>query len=98
MAREADVRFVFLPVRESFQTARAWAKAQKLQLPLFDAGEQEFTLADGAKVPDRQIAGKFPTTYVLDKHGIVVFAHVGDASRWNEYAPFLKDVVLRSGK
>jgi hypothetical protein len=55
-------------------------------------------LADGTKVPDRQIAGKFPTTYVLDKHGIVVFSHIGDASRWHEYAPFLRDAALRSGK
>lgn len=98
MEKERDVRFVFLPVRESFRTAKDWLKGQRLQLPLFDAGEKEFTLADGSKLPDRNIAGKFPTTYVLDKHGIVVFSHVGDASRWMEYAPFLRDVQLRSGK
>jgi thiol-disulfide isomerase/thioredoxin len=98
MAKETEIRFLFLPVRESFQTARDWAKAQKLQLPLFDAGEKEFMLADGTKVPDRQIAGKFPTTYVLDKHGLVVFSHIGDASRWDEYAPFLRDAMQRSGK
>ncbi len=98
MEKTRDVRFLFMPVRESFQTARDWATAQKLRLPLFDAGEKEFALADGTKLPDRQVAGKFPTTYVLDKHGIVVFAHVGDASRWGEYAPFLQDAMLRSGK
>lgn len=98
MAAERDIRFVFMPVRESFAVAREWAKSQKLQLPIFDGGEKGFALSDGAKLPDRQIAGKFPTTYVLDRHGIVVFAHVGDASRWREYAPFLKDAALRSGK
>lgn len=98
MEKERDIRFVFLPVRESFRTAKDWMAGQKLQLPLFDAGEKEFTLADGTKLPDRNIAGKFPTTYVLDRHGVVVFSHVGDASRWMEYAPFLKDAVSRSGK
>lgn len=103
MAPEHDIRFLFLPVREPFAVARDWARAQKLDLSLFNSGvegkgEQAFTLADGTKLPDRQVAGKFPTTYVLDKHGIVIFAHVGDASRWTEYAPFLQDARLHSGK
>ena len=103
MAKAGDIRFVFLPVRETFQVAREWATSQKLQLPLFDSGitgsgENVFQLADGSKLPDRQIAGKFPTTYVIDKHGLVVFAHFGDASRWGEYAEFLKDVAGRSGR
>lgn len=99
LASERDIRFVFLPVREPFHTARAWLKAQGLDdLPLFDAGEKAFALADGRLLPDRQVAGMFPTTYVLDRHGLVVFSHLGDASRWEEYAPFLRDVVKRSGK
>jgi thiol-disulfide isomerase/thioredoxin len=98
MAKERDIRFVFLPVREPFKVARDWAQGQKLQLPLFDGGEKEFILASGERLPDRQVAGKFPTTYVLDKHGLVIFAHVGDASRWTEYAPFLKDAAGRSGR
>jgi thiol-disulfide isomerase/thioredoxin len=99
MERERDVRFVFLPVREPFAVARDWARGQGLRLPLFDSGGGEhFMLANGERLPDRQVAGKFPTTYVLDKHGLVVFAHVGDASRWGEYAPFLKDAAARSGK
>jgi len=35
---------------------------------------------------------------VLDKHGLVIFAHAGDASRWTEYAPFLQDAAQRSGR
>jgi thiol-disulfide isomerase/thioredoxin len=98
MAPARDIRFVFLPVREPFEVARAWAQTQKFQLPLFDAGEKEFTLASGERLPDRQVAGKFPTTYVLDKHGLVIFSHVGDAVRWLEYAPFLADAARRSGR
>lgn len=103
MEKDRDVGFVFLPVREPFKTASDWAQAQQLRLPLYDSGvdgrgENAFVLTDGTKLPDRQVAGKFPTTYVLDKRGIVIFAHVGDASRWSEYAPFLKDAAARSGK
>jgi len=99
MARQRGVRFVFLPVREPFAAARDWARSQQLDLPLHDAGGGEtFALADGTTLPDRRVAGKFPTTYVLDKRGIVVFSHVGDASRWEEYAPFLRDVAARSGR
>lgn len=103
MEKATDIRFVFLPVREPFETARQWAQGQKLNLPLFDGGvdgkgDHAFALADGSRLPDRQVAGKFPTTYVLDKHGLVIFAHIGDASRWTEYAPFLRDAAARSGK
>jgi thiol-disulfide isomerase/thioredoxin len=101
-AGHREVRFIFLPVREPFAVARAWAQDHKLALPLADSGvtdsgEPAFVLADGSRLPDRQVAGKFPTTYVLDKRGVVVFSHVGDASRWPDYAPFLRDVVARSG-
>lgn len=103
MEQAHDVSFVFLPVREPFKAAKEWAQAQHLLLPLYDSGvdgrgENAFLLADGSKLPDRHVAGKFPTTYVLDRRGIVIFAHVGDASRWPEYAPFLKDAAARSGK
>lgn len=103
MEKPGAVRFAFLPVREAFSTARDWAQAQQLRLPLYDSGvdgsgKNTFTLADGTQLPDRQIASKFPTTYVLDKHGVVIFVHVGDVSRWTEYAPFLQDAVKRSGK
>lgn len=103
LAGERDIRFVFLPVREPFKTAGDWATARKLHLALFDSGvdgqgDKSFTLADGARLPDRQVAGKFPSTYVLDKHGLVVFAQIGAASRWAEYAPFLRDVAAHSGK
>jgi thiol-disulfide isomerase/thioredoxin len=103
MEQRDDIRFVFLPVREPFAAARDWAQTQKLRLPLFDSGNDGkgahvFALADGARLPDRQVAGRFPTTYVLDRHGIVVFSHVGDASRWVEYAPFLRDAARFSGK
>ena len=56
------------------------------------------TLANGKQIRDRELARVFPTTYVLDKHGMVVFSHVGPVSGWLQYLPFLRDVAAKSGK
>lgn len=98
-----DVVFVLLQVRERFDTSRRWAKAQGIGLPLYDsgsAGEDDKTLplAGGGRVTDRALARFFPTTYVLDKRGLVLFSHVGPVPRWDEYAPFLRDAAERSGR
>lgn len=99
----ADIAFVLLPVRESAAEAGQWLESQKLDLPLYDSGlknsEDEFLkLAGGGKIRDRDIARVFPTTYVLDRHGIVVFSHAGPIEDWRQYAPLLRDVAARSGK
>lgn len=99
----ADVAFVLLQVRENGAAARQWLTAQHLDLPLYDSGvksgEDEFLkLAGGGRIKDRDIAAVFPTTYVLDKHGVVVFSHTGPISDWRQYAPFLRDVAAGSGK
>jgi len=74
-----------------------------LNLPLFDSGVKgkgadTLTLADGKKIRDRDIAPAFPTTYILDKHGIVVFSNIGPVSHWSQYLPLLRDVAARSGR
>lgn len=99
----ADIQVVLLQAREDFATARQWAQQQRLNLPLYDSGVKEMasdtlTLADGKLIRDRFVAVAFPTTYVLDKHGIVVFSHVGPVTGWSQYLPLLRDVAARSGK
>lgn len=98
-----DVTFVLLPVRESVADARRWADKKRISMPIYFGGEStveagEFPLADGGVMPDRKLAKAFPTTFVLDKHGVVVFSHMGPIDRWQEYAPFLKDVAAKSGQ
>jgi thiol-disulfide isomerase/thioredoxin len=98
-----DIAFILLPVRENIAASKQWLASQRLELPLFDAGakssEDEFLkLADGGKIKDRAVANVFPTTYVLDRHGIVVFSHAGPISDWPQYAPFLRDAAAKSGK
>lgn len=103
LASRRDIAFVLLQVREPIATARRWAHQQGLYMPLADSGalgdtDEFLLLADGNRLRDREIARKFPTTYVLDKHGIVLFTHVGPIPRWEEYEDFLLDAANRSGR
>lgn len=103
MRHHGDIRFAFLQVREDYASARACADGITKGLPIYDSGagqdgDGQLRLADGSRISDRTIAMAFPTTYVIDKHGLVVFSHVGPVSGWDQYAPFLRDVAARSGK
>ncbi len=98
-----DVAFVLLQVREPIAVARRWAQAQKLRLPLSDSGttgedDAWLRLAGGRRVPDRELAKNFPTTFILDRHGLVVFAQVGPVPDWPAYREVLLDVAARSGR
>ena len=102
LAESGDFEFVLLQVRESYATTRKWMDEQGFSLPQYDsgvpgAGDDELRLADGSPIRDRILARAFPTTYVLDRRGIVVFRRVGPALRWREYVPLLEDVAARSG-
>jgi thiol-disulfide isomerase/thioredoxin len=99
----SGVQMVLLQVRESFATASQWAQQQQVALPLHDSGVKDrggkfLTLADGGTLPDRALASTFPTTYILDRYGVVVFSHAGPIEGWVQYLPFLRDVAARSGK
>ena len=98
-----DVRFVFLPVREPVARSRAWMKDKGLALPVADGGattekEGAFRLADGRKLVDRDLARVFPTTYVLDRHGLILFAHTGPVADWGALTPLILDAAAHSGR
>lgn len=103
VSKRPDVAFVLLQARERFEVSRQWAARQELDLPLADSGsagedDVQFRVAKGARIQDREVASRFPTTYVLDKHGLVVFSHVGPVHGWPQYEAFLLDAANRSGK
>jgi peroxiredoxin len=103
LGSSSDIQMVLLQVREKFATGRQWAQQKNLDLPLHDSGVSGTALdlmstAEGKPIHDRDIATAFPTTYVIDKHGIVVFSHVGAVSGWLQYLQLLRDVAERSGK
>ncbi len=99
----SDIAFVLLPVREPLDSSKQWAARRGITLPIFYGGEtivqnEAFLLADGRKLSDRQLARVFPTSYILDKHGVVVFSRIGPVARWQELAAFLQDAAAKSGQ
>ncbi|MDH5472831.1 MAG: redoxin family protein [Gammaproteobacteria bacterium] len=99
-----QIEFVVLQLREPISQARNWASSNGLDvLPLSDSGvknsdDKFLTVKTGDKIPDRQLANVFPASYVVDKHGVVVFSHMGSIDDWSEYISFFKHVVEKSGK
>ncbi|GAB4514280.1 MAG: hypothetical protein Tsb0026_19560 [Sulfuricaulis sp.] len=103
LSNTPDVVFVFSQVREPLTVARQWLTQKNLNLPLYDSGshsarEDRLHLSNGRIIADRALAPAFPTTYVLDRYGIVVFSLRGSATDWLQYAAFLRDAAARSGK
>jgi thiol-disulfide isomerase/thioredoxin len=101
--QKMEVEVVLAQVREPFSTSQNWLKSKNFSLPSYDSGsigeaDEQLSLADGGQIEDRQLAKVFPATFVLDKHGIVVFSRMGPISDWPKYLPFLMDAVERSGK
>ena len=96
-----DIVFVFSQVREPVDEARRWLQQRGVHVPLYDSGSHQpqdnrLNLNGGGTLADRAVAPVFPMTYVLDRHGIVVFSLRGSASDWLEYTEFLRDVAARS--
>jgi len=93
----ADDRIAFILVqsREDIQRSRVWANRRGITMPLFDSGtkgpsDHAFRIADGTSIEDRFLAPLFPATYVLDRHGVIIFSHFGPLRQWPEYALFLR--------
>lgn len=98
LSGRGDFALVMLQARERFEVSRKWVETQGIGLPLADSGstgedDATFRLADGGRIKDREIAGRFPTTYVIDRNGIVLFSHVGPIADWSQYQPFLTDAA-----
>ncbi len=93
-----NIQFVFLPVREAATKSRAWLRGRGIDLPVADAGalaekEGAFLLGNGGRIGDRDVARVFPTSYILDRNGIVLFAQVGPVADWGALEPLLRDAV-----
>ncbi len=93
-----DFEIVILQAREPYSKAVNWVEKNRYtDMPLYNSGVQneddsQFTLANGQKIEDRKIAKRFPSSFVLDRNGIVVFAHKGPVLNWLEYLPFFDDI------
>ncbi len=88
------VAVALVQVREDADTARNWLKRARISMPLYDSGargasDTALPLAGGGMLADRDIARAFPSTYVLGRHGVVLFSHTGPVQDWSQYADFL---------
>jgi thiol-disulfide isomerase/thioredoxin len=93
--RQEKVAFVLVQVREDVAKARAWLQQQRISMPLYDSGargarDAALPLAGGGTVADREIARAFPSTYILGRHGVVLFSHTGPIPDWSQYADFIR--------
>lgn len=103
LASQKDIAFIFLQMREPFATSSEWLRKQQLKLPLSDSGcrhdsDEQLHLGDNTLIADRDLARTFPTTYVLDKRGVIIFSHTGAIHDWAQYKAFLLHAASHSGK
>ena len=103
LADRDDIAFVVLQVREPIAQSRRWAHDRGVTLPLADSGVKDdadgrLRLAGGGAIADRDVASVFPSTWVVDKRGIVVFSQAGPVHGWTHYASLLRDVAAHSSK
>ena len=100
----ADVEMKLLQVREPFEDSIKWAKQYDFaDMPLYDSGTKDdetstLSLKDGSLVEDRSIARVFPSTYVLDRNGLVIFSHRGPVHDWLDYIAFFDHAVKNTKK
>lgn len=98
------INMIFLQVREPFNESQQWAKKNGFaSLPLYDSGSQgsedsTLKLAQQEQILDREVARVFPSSYILDRNGVVLFSHTGSIESWQEYIPFIKHAILHSEK
>ena len=95
---DSAVPFVLVQGREPIEKSRHWMKKHKFAMPLYDSGHQgrgdkSFRLANGTSLADRRLASAYPTTYVLDANGLVVFHQAGAGKRWEQYENLIRHLA-----
>ncbi len=99
-----DVEMKMLQLREPFTDSISWAEQYDFtDMPLYDSGVKDnetstLSLRDGSQVEDRSIARVFPSTYVIDRNGLVIFSHRGPVHDWLDYIVFFDHVVKNTKK
>ncbi len=99
LAKDHNIRFTLVPLRESMATSQAWLQSRQLNLTLTGAettSSNILKLTDGKMLSDRQIAPVFPTTYILDGHGTVLFSRNGPIHDWTSLIPILRHAAQNS--
>lgn len=101
LADENVVTFALVQGRESIAKSQRWAAKHGITMGLYDSGAQGsgdklFRMADGSTLNDRRLVTTYPTTYILDANGLIVFYIAGPAERWSQYAPLIRHLAARA--
>ncbi len=99
LAKEPEIRFILVPLREPMATSQAWLQSHQLNLSLTStetAPSNALKLTDGKTLSDRQMAPVFPTTYILDGNGTVLFSRHGPIHDWASLIPILRHAARNS--
>jgi len=102
MADDGAIAFVLVQGREAVAKSRRWAEKHGYRMPLYDSGHRghgnkAFRLADGTTIKDRRLATAYPSSYVLDANGLVVFRHAGPVEGWAQYETLLRNLAAEAG-
>lgn len=99
-----DIEMLLMQLREPFEDSIKWATRYGFSdLPLVDSGikdseSTQLTLNDGRQIKDRELARVFPSTYVIDRNGLVIFSHHGPIANWLDYVAFFEHAVKNTEK
>lgn len=88
------VTFVLVQGREPIAKSKRWVEKNGFTMPLYDSGHQSrrdksFLAADGEMIADRRLASVYPSSYILDANGVIVFHRAGPEKQWEEYENLL---------
>ncbi|MDH5187360.1 MAG: TlpA family protein disulfide reductase [Rhodospirillaceae bacterium] len=92
------ISFVLVQGRESIEKSQRWMEKRKFVMPLYDSGhkgrgDKSFRLANGTLLADRRLALAYPTTYILDANGLVVFHQSGAGEQWAQYENLIRHLT-----
>ncbi|GAB4363488.1 MAG: hypothetical protein Kow00114_19620 [Kiloniellaceae bacterium] len=89
------VAFVPIGVKETYSKSKRWADGYGFDLPYVDGDAADSTLstAEGRSIDFRDIANKVPTTYFLDRNGLVVFQRTNAFYRWEDFMPQIDHLI-----
>jgi thiol-disulfide isomerase/thioredoxin len=101
----ADVAFVLLNYREEAGVGYRWAERNGIRLPFADSGsrgreDDNLYLASGAAVPYGQAVAlaQVPSTFILDRNGLVIFRKSGASDTWPEMAEQIRHALEHSAR
>jgi thiol-disulfide isomerase/thioredoxin len=101
----ADVAFLLLNYREDAATSYRWADRNGYRLPFADSGsrgreDDNLYLADGAPIPygTAVALAQVPTTFILDRNGLVIFRKSGATDSWPEVAEQIRHALENSAR